>query len=75
MIAGADFPTAYKSDIKNCPPPVCDAPKCFIGSYPPVTPAGQMGPWFVDTYLLRPDRQYELPGPVAVREKDLRCKN
>ena len=51
--------------------PVCKPPTCFIGSYPPVTPAGQMGPFFVNTYFLRPDRKSELAGPVPVRNIDL----
>ena len=47
--------------------PVCKAPTCFIGSYPPVTPAGQMGPFMVNTYYLQNDRKQELVGPVSVR--------
>jgi len=49
----------------------CQAPNCFVASYPPVTPAGNMGPFFVNTYFLRPDRQSELAGPVPVRCKNL----
>lgn len=48
--------------------PECKPPACFIGSYPPVTPAGQTGPFFVNTYFLRPDRRSELAGPVPVRK-------
>ncbi len=73
MIIGADFDTAYKSNIKNTPAVPCKAPGCFVGSYPPVTPAGKIGPWFTNTYFLRPDRKSELPGPVPVREKTLTC--
>jgi hypothetical protein len=43
----------------------------FVGSYPPVTPAGEMGPFFVNTYLLQPNRRMEVVGTVAVRSKDL----
>ena len=39
----------------------------FIGSYPPVTPAGQQGGFFTNTYFLQPDRKSELTGPVPVR--------
>lgn len=39
----------------------------FIGSYPPVTPPGQMGPFFVNTYYLQPNRKMELFGTVPVR--------
>ena len=64
----ADFDEAYKVDIKNYERgPKCDPPQFFIASYPPVTPAGKMGPFFVNTYFLRPDRKSELAGPVPVR--------
>lgn len=45
------------------------APKrpAFVGSYPPVTPAGQKGGFFTNTYFLQPDRKSELAGPVPVR--------
>ena len=74
MIEGAAFPTAYKSEINNTPAPPCNPPTCFVGSYPPVTTAGEMGPWTVNTYFLRPDRRSELPGPIPVREKTLMCR-
>lgn len=44
----------------------------FIGSYPPVTPAGQQGGFFTNTYFLQPDRKSELAGPVPVRS-DATC--
>jgi hypothetical protein len=44
----------------------------FIGSYPPVTPPGQQGGFFVNTYFLQPDRKSELVGPVPVRANDCR---
>ena len=47
--------------------PKCQAPKCFIGSYPPVTPPGKTGPFMVNTYYLQADRKKELVGPVPVR--------
>lgn len=59
MLVAADLDEVYK--------PECKAPLCFVGSYPPVTPAGQIGPFFVNTYFLRPDRKSELAGPVPVR--------
>lgn len=46
----------------------------FIGSYAPVAQAGQMGPFFVNTYLLQPTRRMEVVGPVAVRSRDLECR-
>lgn len=44
----------------------------FVGSYPSVTPAGEQGGFFVNTYFLQPDRKSELVGPVPVRSAD--CK-
>lgn len=63
-----DFDEAYAPNeyIRNYEPP-CNPPNCFIGSYPPVSPVGQMGSFFVNTYFLRPDRMRELGGPVPVR--------
>lgn len=46
--------------------PVCQPPSCFIASYPPVTPAGQLGPYYVNTYLLAPNRQAELCGGTII---------
>ena len=46
--------------------PICEPPNCFIGSYPPVTPAGQLGPYYVNTYLLAPDRRAELCGSSII---------
>lgn len=43
------------------------SPPLFIGSYPPVTPPGQNGPFFTNTYFLQPDRKSELRGAVPVR--------
>jgi hypothetical protein len=68
----SDFDVAY-SQTKKLPPqpiypkPNCEPPACFIGSYAPVTPAGEMGPFWVNTYYLKSDRKAELAGPVPVR--------
>ena len=72
MLLAADFNTAYDVPFVMGPipyqyKPVCKAPDCFIGSYPPITPAGFMGPFFVNTYFLQPDRKRELAGPVIIR--------
>jgi hypothetical protein len=49
------------------------APKdIFVGSYPPITPPGEMGDFFVNTYYLQSDRKSELAGPVPVRQTDLK---
>ena len=66
----SDFDEAYSTPSKpvwTFKPPKCDAPQCFIGSYPPVTPAGEMGPFFVNTYFLQPGRKLELAGPVTLK--------
>ena len=72
----ADFDTAYNTAYPKEPNfitgPVCVAPECFVASYPPVTPAGQMGPFFVNSYFLRPDRIRELGGPVPIRSNDIK---
>lgn len=72
----ADFDTVYKQSFPNVTQfikgPPCVAPACFVGSYPPVTPAGQVGPFLVNSYFLRPDRVQELGGPVPIRWKDLK---
>ena len=39
----------------------------FAASYPPVTPPGKMGPFYVNTYLLQSDRIKELTVAVADR--------
>lgn len=41
---------------------------------PPVAKAGEMGPFFVNTYLLQPNRKFETFGTVSVRSADLECK-
>lgn len=68
MLVAADLNEAYSLEPCKYYKPECKAPSCFIGSYPPVTPAGQVGPFFVNTYFLRPDRKSELAGPVPVRK-------
>ena len=50
----ADFDEAYKPTINNLSPePVCKSGECFVASYPPVTPAGEVGPFYTNTYLLQ----------------------
>jgi hypothetical protein len=39
-----------------------------------VAKAGEMGPFFVNTYLLQPNRKFETFGTVSVRSGDLECK-
>ena len=72
----ADFDTVYNQNFPNVQQfingPECDPPQCFVANYPPVTPAGQMGPFFVNTYFLRPDRIKELGGPIPIRCKDIK---
>ena len=71
----ADFDEAYKPTINNLSPePVCKSGECFVASYPPVTPAGEVGPFYTNTYLLQSDRRKEVAGPVPVRSRDLAAK-
>tara|TARA_B110000503_G_scaffold94367_1_gene142197 strand:- start:5971 stop:6225 length:255 start_codon:yes stop_codon:yes gene_type:complete len=49
----------------------CKSPECFVGSYAPVAKAGETGPFFVNTYLLQPNRKLEVAGSVTVRSRDL----
>ena len=70
MVLAADFDEAYSSPLCNQPLP---KPQGFIGSYPPITPCGQVGPYYVNTKFLQPSRFAETVGPVPIRSEDLRC--
>lgn len=39
----------------------------IVASYPPVAKAGEMGSFFVNTYLLQQDRRREVAGPTPCR--------
>jgi hypothetical protein len=52
---------------------VCEAPNCFIASYPPVSKPGVAGPFNVNTSFLAPNRYAETVGPVPVRSVDFKC--
>ena len=67
--AYAQHPTLKKEAEINCKPPAC-----FVGSYAPVSKAGEEGSFFVNTYLLQPNRKMEVAGTVSVRSADLECK-
>ena len=72
MVNQADFPSAYNGPYCNSKiEPKCQAPQCFVGSYPPVTPGGKMGPFFVNTYLLTPWRYAGTVSATPIRERDL----
>lgn len=74
MLNMSNFDEAYNTGIPTKDiGPRCEAPACFVGSYAPVTPAGQMGPFWVNSYFLRPDRRSELAGPVPVRSTKGLC--
>lgn len=62
MLEMADFEEAYKG--VSTPSPFMKRPETqgFIASYPPVTPIGKEGPFFVNTYFLQNDRVYETGG-------------
>jgi hypothetical protein len=71
MVNIADFDEAYRGTslchYKQTP---CKPPHCFIGSYPPVTPAGKTGPFFVNTKYLQPSRYAETVGVVPIRSSN-----
>ena len=73
MLDYADFNEVYANKPQNVEKIPCEPPACFVGSYAPVAKAGETGPFFVNTYLLRPNRKMEVAGPVPVRSKDLEC--
>jgi len=74
MLNIANFDEAYATKPNNAEPIPCEAPECFVGSYPPVAKAGEPGPFLVTTYLVQPNRKMEVAGTVAVRRGDLDCK-
>jgi len=69
----ADFDEVYASKPKNNEPKPCSAPKCFVNSYAPVARPGEDGPFFVNTYLMQPNRKEEVAGAVTVRASDMKC--
>jgi len=74
MMNFADFNEVYADKTPTYEEIPCQPPTCFVGSYPPVAKAGEMGPFFVNTYLLQPNRKFETFGTVSVRSADLECK-
>ena len=73
MLDYADFNEVYANKPQNVEKIPCEPPACFVGSYAPVAKAGETGPFFVNTYLIQPNRKMEVAGPVPVRSKDLEC--
>ncbi len=73
MLDYADFNEVYANKPQNVEKIPCEPPACFVGSYAPVAKAGETGPFFVNSYLLQPNRKMEVAGPVPVRSKDLEC--
>lgn len=74
MLNIADFDQVYKNKPQNAEMAPIKPQDGFIGSYPPVAKPGEMGSFFVNTYLLQPNRKMEVAGTVSVRSEDLRCK-
>ncbi len=58
MLSMSNFDEVYANKPVNAEKIPCKAPECFVGSYPPVAKAGEMGPFFVNTYLLQPNRKF-----------------
>lgn len=68
-----DYEEAYTIVTPNrevIPP---TAPAVFVNSYAPVARPGAEGPFFVNTYLLQPNRRQEVAGAVSVRASDFKC--
>jgi len=75
MLNLADFDETFSAKPDNIEKNPCQPPACFVGSYAPVTPAGEQGPFFVNSYLLQSNRKMEVAGPVKVRSADLeKCR-
>ena len=75
MLYLADFDEVFDEKPENIEKVPCKPPTCFVGSYAPVSRPGETGPFFVNTYLLQPDRIFETSGAtVRVTSADLeRC--
>ncbi len=73
LLEPADFDEAFSTPMCPYPRPPCNPPGCFIGSYAPITPPGQAGPFFVNTKFLQADRYAETVGPTPVRSEDFSC--
>jgi hypothetical protein len=74
MTKYTEFDKAYSKGPDTIDMIPCDPPSCFVGSYAPVTKAGEEGSFYVNTYLLQPDRRMETLGTATVRSSDLSCK-
>jgi hypothetical protein len=75
MLNIADFDEAYNDKPINVEQIPCQPPTCFVGSYAPVSKAGEEGPFFVNSYLLQKDRKFETFGTVKVTSGDLeKCR-
>mgnify|MGYP003652583492 FL=1 len=75
MLNMADFNAVYTDKPTNVEQIPCKAPECFVGSYAPVARPGETGPFFVNSYLLQPNRKFETFGTVKVTSGDLeKCR-
>ncbi len=77
MLVLADFDKSYMTKPCNYERPVCQPPECFVGSYAPVAKVGDAkGKFYVNSFLLQPNRLFETKGPVTVRSSDFKhsCK-
>lgn len=73
IVIPSDFDEAYSGKSQNLEPIPCSAPACFVNSYAPVAKPGEEGPFFVNTYLMQPNRKQEVAGAVTVRASDFKC--
>ena len=73
MLVPSDYDEAYSGKLQNIEPIPCQPPSCFVNSYAPVAKPGEYGPFFVNTYLMQPNRKQEVAGSVSVRAADFVC--
>jgi len=69
MVSMADFDDIGGAQRSLGPPTYLpDKKPVYVASYMPITPAGQMGLFNVNTYFLRDDRKSELASNAANRQ-------
>lgn len=75
MLNAADFDEVFADKPSNVEKIACKPPACFIGSYAPISKAGEEGRFHINTHLLQPNRKMETVGTVSVRSGDLeKCR-
>jgi hypothetical protein len=73
LLVPSDYEEAYSGKPQNLEPIPCEPPTCFVNSYAPVAKPGETGPFYVNSYLIQPNRKKEVAGAVSVRAADFKC--